>query len=317
MQRSRRRAVATVSAGLGLLLLLSAADSPTPLSAGQATKVVVQFYRSNLKANDSLDTALLNTLEEGVSATMDDRGYALLAEAGETSESAPPIPTKSEVSVSISSSQASDFLALIKWPAVTGATPRPAATEYLLFRKDSKSKPWRVLYESGAAAGIALPRLSANSAAIRRAGSASEFADLAKYYNGGDERFAAGPLSSKSVALTKQNIATALSNGITYTNSYTVASSPITTVAASSGTLEFGTLAETDESVPSQTGNCTDTNSTDNNEMLALAPSGVPYASVTANYLLQVVIFVPENHHQLPQVLGDSLQIMSVSAPAC
>ncbi|HVC22764.1 MAG TPA: hypothetical protein VNH82_04985 [Candidatus Dormibacteraeota bacterium] len=317
MHTSRRRAAAILSTGVAGLLLLSGAGSSTALNTGQATKVVIQFYKSNLKANDNLSSNLLNKLEEGVSATMDDRGYTLLAKAGETTESAPPIPSKSEISLALSPSQPTSFLALIKFPARTGTTPTAATTEYLVFRKDRKSIPWRVLYEPAVETSLTLPRLSAKSPAIKSGASTSEFVDLAKYYNGVTERFASGPLTSQWLAAGQQDIATALSNGINFSVTYKVAASPITTVAVNKGALEFGTLSEANQSIPTPSGTCMETSSGDSNEVLALAPSGTPYSSVAASYLLQAVIFVPQNRRQLPQVLGADQQLMSVSAPAC
>ncbi|HUY10473.1 MAG TPA: hypothetical protein VMW80_13705 [Candidatus Dormibacteraeota bacterium] len=319
MTGSRLRALAIAGTGVLLVLLLSAAGTTTRLTSSQATKVVVQYYKSNQQANSSLDSSLLNTLEEGISATMDDHTYSLLTKAGATSETSPPIPTDGDVSISLSgaSHPPAEFLAQIKWPAVAGATPVAAQTQYLVLRKDSQSKPWRVLYEPFIEKGAVLPGLSAKNAVTKSGGSNAEFSDWAKYLGGAKERFAPGQLTSKYLATTKQETATALSGGVGYSVSYAVDSTPVTTVSVRGGTLEFGSIDEHDESQPTQSGNCIQTATSENNQLLALAPAGVSYASVTAQYLYQAVIFVPQDHHKLPQVLGWTTQLMTVSAPAC
>ncbi|MGA7173679.1 MAG: hypothetical protein WCB86_01950 [Candidatus Dormiibacterota bacterium] len=319
MTASRRRTLAIAATGVGLVLLLSAAGSTTSLTSSQAAKVVVQYYKSNLTANSSLDSALLHTLEEGVSATMDDRTYVLLGKAGATSESAPEIPTDGEVSISLTgaSHPPAEFLAQIKWPAVSGATPVAAQSEYLVLRKDSKSEPWRVLFEPFLNKGAAPPRLEAKGAVVKSGGSNTEFSDWAKYLGGAKERFAPGVLTTQYLATVKQQIATALSGGVSYTTSYAVGPTPVTALSVHGGTLEFGSIDEQGESQPTQSGNCIATASSESNQLLALAPAGVAYASVTTKYLYQAVIFVPQDHHKLAQVLGWTTQLMSVSAPAC
>lgn len=313
-----RRSLALGGAGLGLTLLLSAAASSAPLTSTQANRVVIQYYHSNLRANNSLDTALLNTVEEGVSATMDDRAYSLLASAGQTSESSPRVPTKADISISLSgSSAAEEFLAQTRWPKESGSTPSAAAANYLIFRKDGRSKPWRVLYEPWLSPGLPSPHLLASNAVVKSNGSRATFSELASYYDGGSEHFSPGPLTSQWIAALKRDRATALSAGVVDTQTYKVGRAPITTVLVTNGTLEFGTLTETFVATPSQAGGCLETNASSGQELVGIAPVGVPYRSVTQDFLYQDAIFVPADHHHKPQVLGEVQQLMSAVTPAC
>ncbi|HVB53803.1 MAG TPA: hypothetical protein VNF24_06380 [Candidatus Acidoferrales bacterium] len=291
----------------------TASSFPAALSQKQAVQVVLQYYKENNQANSTLSVALQDKDEEGISAKMDDANYHLLGLEGTTSI---PAFTALRQNISVYLTNATkapaEFLALVKFPAVTGANPVAAYADYLVFRKDTGKAPWRVLYDIGVTSTTSVPATTS----VKGRTSNYAFAAIVNYWKNGRGKVAPGPYTSGLYTSTQQGIATDASHGITDTLAFTVDSSPVTSAAVRGGTLEFGGI----DSVTTETattGSCVSSSPTDFAEYLAIFPSGVKYGQTVDHRLVQVVIFVPSNRDQDIHLLGYYSQLLGGSGTAC
>lgn len=195
---SRRRWTwVTGAATLGLLAMTGCAATPNYVTTPSRALQIAQAYnKNNAKANSTLNTALQNQNEEGVSAAMDNAYYQLLRDEGKTSE-VNSMPAAPHFTVHVFNQAAT--------PAyfVAETAPTKSSKGYgnlFLFVKDNPKSPWRVLYE--------LSVLAKN---------------MPTFVPAGNGYVAAAPLSRHLVA----SQGTAISDLVSYCSNYASASTPL------------------------------------------------------------------------------------------
>lgn len=299
----------------------AAASFPVALTQKQAVQVVLDYYKENNQANSTLSTALQNQDEEGISAEMDNANYKLLGLEGKTS-----IPAfaalRQNISVYLSDATKSpaEFLAVVKFPATTGANPVAAYTAYLAFRKDTEEAPWRLLYEPSVASTLSVPgvKVIGGHAAIDSRASLAPTKEIGAYWSTGvNQAVVSGPDTSELYSADQSAISSWASNGITLGMTYGTTTNPATSIGVKDGILEFGVISNTQTEVPVTEGDCFTAVTQTNTELNALLPPGTSYNQVTIKSLIQVLIFAQSGKHLKLRVLSYDDQLMSASGTGC
>jgi hypothetical protein len=295
------------------------ASFPTSLSQKQAVQVVLQYLRQNNRANSALSDSLQDEDEEGISAKMDNANYHILSLEGKTTAGTGPLPKADQITTYVTGTTRppAEFLTVIKVPAVTHPQPEPAYTSLFLFRKDSRSKPWRVLYEQqfSGKAKIPMPTLPGGHADIQSHLSTKAISAYAQYLSRGVGDLAAGTYTSTEYRSQERAIAKAAGSSVAETFEFRADPSPVTSIAVSGGTLEFAGVDEVDTAAPAAGGCGISTAAGDSAGYRALVPAGIDYAKIVLNSLGQATLFIPAGKHSRIRVLDAYFQWMTAIAP--
>lgn len=329
--KGRRLPAVVVGAGLALSFLASPtfarttptlASFPTKLTAKEAVQVVVQFFRQNNQSNSTLSTADQNLDEEGIAVQMDNANFHILSLEGQTTAGTSALPKTNNIAVYLTSATRppAEFLAAIKYPAVTTPTASPGGVSYFVFRKDSSKAPWRALYYESVSQPTTAPAITTNGidATIKSGVSNATMKRFAGYLNLGDEKgFAKGTYTSQAdKTLIADSNAAPTGSTLTFTFRPD-ATSPVVGVAVKGGTLEFGGLKEQQvTAILPGSGTCAvDSQSGDSANYLALVPPNIAYTKIVVNVLAQAAIFVPSKKHQVMRVLDVYYQLVNAETP--
>jgi hypothetical protein len=322
MTKTPRVAAAGLLLAGALVLSLTAATFPLALSQKQAVQVVLRDGRIDAQASNNYDTGRQNSVEQGVEARQDDANFSLLSQEGTPSNSSgSAAPKAKDVSAYLTGTTKTpaEFLATINEPATNGANPVPAYTWYGVYRKNSQKEPWRLQYGEAILASLPAPGVSmtAGQAQIQSHGSDSAVAALAKYLNTGQGNISPTTDASSWYSTDQQETSTYAGSGIAVGFKFSVDRSPVTSVAVSGGTLEFGGIDEVTTQAAASGVQCVLANSNNSAEYLTLVPAGIQYQEITVDTLNQVAIFVPTGSGQPLQLLSFDPQLMSADTPAC
>ncbi|MGC2193018.1 MAG: hypothetical protein WA751_11880 [Candidatus Dormiibacterota bacterium] len=295
------------------------ASFPTSLSQKAAEQVVLQYLRENNQANSALSVSLQDEDEEGISARMDNANYHLLSLEGETTAGTGPLPRADQITTYVTDATRppAEFLAVIKMPAVTHPQPEPAYTSLFLFRKDSRSKPWRVLYEQqfSAKAKIPMPTLHGGHADIQSRLSTTAITAYARYLSRGVGNLATGTYTSTAYRGQERAIAKAAGDSVVEAFAYRTDPSPVTSISVRGGTLEFAGVDEVDTATPAAGGCGIAATAGDSAAYRALVPTGTDYAKIVLNSVGQATLLIPAGKHPRIHVLDAYFQWMSALTP--
>ncbi|MGC2190715.1 MAG: hypothetical protein WA751_00055 [Candidatus Dormiibacterota bacterium] len=322
MTRTPRIAALGLLLGGALVLSLTAATFPLALSQKQAVQVVLQDSRTDTQASSNYDIGKQNSVEQGIEARQDDANFSLLSQEGAASlSSGSAAPKAKDVSVYLTGSTKTpaEFLATINEPATTGANPVPAYTWYGVYRKNSQKEPWRLQYGQAILASLPAPgvTVTAGRAQIQSHGSDSAVAALVRYLNTGQGNISPTTDATSWYSSDQQETSAYAGSGIAVGFKFSTDPSPVTSVAVSGGTLEFGGIDEVTTQKAGSGEQCVEANSNNSAEYLTLVPAGIQYQEITVATLSQVAIFVPTGGGQPLQLLSLDSQVMTADTPAC
>lgn len=280
---------------------------PSGLSRYQAIQITIGYYQRNIEANASLNVAIQETNEEGISAAMDTAVYALLKAEGKTQESAFTVPATGNISVYLPATGSSpDFYAVIRMPK---------SNNYALniFQKDSASARWRVVYELLNRDRPAPPKTSRGHIDIA-AGSVvatSWMEALSNYFNSHrmarSHRFAKGAATSGVVSQVVSEARHYAADGIQVNRAFAPYRTPAISIPTSAGVLVFGGIYESAEIAPtlaisgSGSSQCVFQKT---GPFATLLGAGQRYGQINEQSALQVVLFVPTGRNPVAEMLG-------------
>ncbi len=312
-----------IGAGAALVLALSAlagcASTPNYVTGPQRALQIAQTYNlNNAKANFTLNTALQNKNEEGVSAQLDDAYYQMLRDEGKTSEgNGKPAHWHFTVYVFNQAATPAYFV------AETAATKTSKGYgDLFLFKKDSPKGPWRVLYEEAVLAKNMPTFVSAGNGYVASAplpkilvaSPGAAISDLANYWS--NYANASAPLGllqsgpdTSTLNAEMQSVAsgTASQHGSVLA-SFSEANTPILAFPTTAGALVFGVIDWSFVNTPPSGSRITQPSSRSNADAL-LAPGN--YTSITYNEVTAVALLVPKAGHIA--VLGADQGVVSAS----
>jgi hypothetical protein len=321
MTRTSQVAGATLLLASALVVTLTGASYPAALSQKQAVQTVVHYGKTDIKASATYNIGLQNAVEEGIEARQDDSNFSLLSRAAAAAITAGATPSAANITVYLtgSSKTPAEFLATIPEPAANGSNPSPAYTWYGVFRKDSKKTAWRLAF-GAAILATNLPgsvTMTGGKAQIQSAAPHSGVVALVKYLTTGQGNVAPSPNADSWYATDQQLVSSYANSGIAVGLKFTVDRSPVTSIAVSGGSLEFGGIDEVSTERASSGVQCVAASPSNTSEYLTLVPAGIQYQQIQVDTLIQVSLFVPSNQSQPVQLLSLQAQLMSANTPPC
>ncbi|MHB1524940.1 MAG: hypothetical protein ACYCZN_01445 [Candidatus Dormibacteria bacterium] len=295
---------------LSMLGITSCGSTPNYVTGpARALQIAQAYNRNNAKANFTLNTALQNKNEEGVSAEMDDTYYQMLRDEGKHSEgNGKPASWHFTVHVFNQAATPAYFVA-----ETAGTKASKGSGNLFLFAKDSPKSPWRVLYEpDGPTSGF--PGFVSVGNGYVAAGPPAKrlvttpkgaVSDLATYWAGYSASstalglLQAGQFTSGFGGTERSDVTSFAANTKGYGSeaiSASVDSAPIISFLTTNGALVFGAIDVAYTFQPGQPGsgryllqNAARTN------FGALLPPGQYSSNIILNYVSQVALLVPKS----------------------
>ncbi len=267
------------------------------------------FDKANAQANRTLDTALQNQDEEGVSARIDDAYFTATRDTGGKSLPGYNHAPKWEVTVGVGK-QASQFFTLVRTKGHPNQT--------LLFVFADSAAGWKLRYEVQVGR-VSIPSFSSGGRAKLVSPDRSALAALTAYWNDyrstkpGSHGFAPGPLTSRRVASLHSSVAQERAQGGVVGYSFAANPSQPVAVAAGAGQIVLGAVDESNSFHPVRAASCTVQNGARTVWNPLVKPGS--YGSVTLRVIAEVAIYVPRSGPK--RVLGEYPGVVAAHTSPC